>query len=146
MKKIVLLLLAFSLLLVLTACNNTIYNNNCRICGRNHPRDADGEATPKNFFEIFTPDSSEFLRIFVESCWSSSIPPDLRLGFTASYDIIGLYEAISNADSNVPFEVSFADETITLTTDILGLEEVIITYHQIQREVGFNYTMRRGGE
>ena len=99
-----------------------------------------------NFFEIFTPDSNEFLRIFVESCWGSSVPPDLRLQFTTRYDIVGLYEAISNAYSNVPFEVSFADETITLTTGILGLEEVFITYHQIQREGGSNFIMRRGGE
>jgi len=141
MKRLILVLLALSLLLVLTACHN-----NCHICGRNHPRDANGEPTPVNFFEIYAPNSNELLRIFVESCWSGSVAPEYRLGFAASYDIVGLYEAISNAESNVPFEVSFDDLTITLTTDIVGLEEVFITYHQQQREVGFNYTMRRGGE
>ena len=148
MKRII-LLSALLPLLVLSACGNAAnchISANCHICGQNHPRDVDGGPTPKNFFEIFAPASGEFLRIFVESCWSSSVTPEYRLGFVASHDIVGLYEAILNANSNVPFGVSFADETIVLTTDILGLEKVFITYYHQQREVGFVYIMRRGGE
>ena len=98
------------------------------------------------FFEVYAPDSNEYLRIFVESCWSSSVAPQYRLSFVARYNIVGMYEAISLAESNVPFGVSLFDETITLTTDIPGLEEVFIMYYQRQPEVGFSYNMRRRSE
>ena len=130
------------LLLLLTACGIV----NCGICGDRHRRNVMGGTARIAYFEVFARDSRQFLRIYVESCWGGSAPPDLRLSFVARYDIAGLYEAISQAESNIPFGVTFADETITLTTDRPSLEAVYITYHEQQPEVGFSYHMRRLGE
>ncbi|MDR2532246.1 MAG: hypothetical protein LBC82_05320 [Oscillospiraceae bacterium] len=128
--------------LLLTACNNY----NCDICGDQHSRRSDvgGEASPLEYFELFALDSNDYLRIYVKSCWSRSVHSHYRSAFYSRHNISEMYEVISVAESNVPFEVEFDGETITLTTTILGLEEVLITSEQ--RDKGFTYRMKRNNE
>ena len=142
-KNCVIFAVAFFLLL--SACGQA--QTVCDICGMNHIADFEaglnGAPSGHPFFEVFAADSIEHLRIFAESCWAGSIAPEFRLHFIARYDIAELYSAISVAESNVPVGVTFDGETITLTTDIAGLEEVFITLSEWQREVGFAYNVRR---
>ena len=141
MKKLLgtFLFLVLLLLVSLTSCNSSRI---CDICGEYHPTGTIGSPHPSSAFTVFSGSHSESLSIFVDSCWVS-LPPDLRLHFIARYDITGLYEAISVAGSNVPFGVTFDGETIMLTTDMQGLEEVSITYSLWQPGTGFAYTIRR---
>jgi len=124
----------------------------CDICGVNHQAAFEdgvaGASSRHNFFNVFSADpySNEFLRIYVESCWAGSIQPEFRLNFVTRYDVAELYNTISIAESNVPFEAIFNNETIKLRTDILGLEEIFITLNEQQQDVGFAYTIRRGIE
>ena len=147
LKKIY-VVFAITFVLLLTACGQT--QTYCEICGRNHRADFEaglnGAPSQQAFFEVFSPDpfSEEFLRVYVESCWTGSIEPQHRLHFVAQYDTAGLYAAISIAESNMPFSVMLDGETIMLTTDILGLEKIFIILNERQREVGFAYDIRRG--
>jgi hypothetical protein len=138
-------LVAVVILLFLSACGQT--QTFCDICGVNHSAEfkagLNGASSHHAFFEVFAPDSNEYLRVFVESCWAGSIAPQFRLHFIARYEIAELYTAISNAESNVPFGITLDGETITLTTDISGLEEVFITLNENYRAVGFAYNMTR---
>ena len=135
-------ILGVMVVLSLTACNNY----NCDICSDQHTRcsDVGGEVSPKEYFEVFALDSNDYLRIYVKCCWSSSVQAHYRSKFYSRYDISEMYETISVAESNIPFETEFDGETITLTTAIPGLEEVLITSEQ--RDNGFSYNMKRSSE
>jgi hypothetical protein len=151
MKKVFLLAPMLCLFFVLLAGCGQARPVICDICGVQHGAFEDavaGASSHHDFFEAFTADpySNDFLRVYVESCWSGSIQPEFRLNFTARYDITELYNTISTAESNVPFGVTFDGETITISTNILGLEEIFITHHEQQREIGFIYTVRRRDE
>ena len=120
----------------------------CDICGDDHRNleQLNGVSSRHEFFSVWSHRSHDSLRIYIESCWSGSVTPQYQLHFIARYDIAELYAALSVAQSNVPFGVTFDGQTITLTTDILGLEEVYITLAERQYEVGFAYDIRRHGE
>ena len=121
----------------------------CDICGVNHQAafedGVSGAPFRNDFFEVFSADpySNEFLRIYVKSCWVGSIQSEFRLHFVARYDIAKLFDAISIAESNVPFEATFDNDIIRLTTDIVGLEEISITLNERQREVGYAFKIVR---
>jgi len=143
MKKYYVLFIV-AMLLFLFACSQV-----CDICGLNHQADAKaglaGSSSHHSYFEIFAPAtiSNESLRVYVASCWSGSITPEYRLGFITKYDIADLYSAISTAESNVPFDVINDGETIILSTNIIGLEEITISLDKQQQEVGFTYILAR---
>jgi len=143
MKKYCVLFI-IAILLLLIACSQV-----CEICGLNHNADdragLAGSPSRHAYFEIFAPASvsNESLRVYVASCWSGSITPEYRLGFISQYDITDLYTAISAAESNVPFEIIYNGETIILSTNIIGLEEITISLDKQQREVGFTYILTR---
>jgi len=143
MKRI-LCVVFFAMLLFLFACSQA-----CEICGRDHKTDISaglaGASSRNAYFEVFAPatTSNESLRVYVASCWSGSITPEYRLGFVAKNDIADLYSEILIAESNAPFGATLHDDTIILTSDIIGLEEILILTDDQHREVGYAYTIKR---
>ena len=102
MRKL-LVILSGALLLALAGCGQTPTtpaDYHCDICGVDHRNleQVSGNPTRSAFFDIYSPNSDEHLRIFVESCWVGSIAPEYRLYFTVRYDIAELYAAIFDAE------------------------------------------------
>jgi hypothetical protein len=133
-KKLVAVLLA-ALLLFTSACTYT----KCDVCGARHNPDSSGGPSPKTFLSITSYQSGDYFRINIRSCWNGSI--QFISSFIASGDITELYDEISGAEANVPFEAVLIGEIITITTDIPGLEEIYIKYSQNQRNVGVEYNV-----
>jgi len=133
-KKLVVVLLA-ALFLFTSACTFAI----CDVCGAIHDPASGGGSSPKPFLSITSYQSGDYFRINIRSCWSGSI--QFISSFVACGDITALYDEISGAEANVPFEAVLIGEIITITTDIPGLEEIYIKYSQNQRNVGVEYNI-----